>query len=74
MDPALYRYPAYFAMQALGPAVVDNYFIRSLLGEEVFHAPVGGITEDMLKLAKQVLVQFDLLMVLEQVGRGCRAT
>ncbi|PNW77944.1 hypothetical protein CHLRE_10g458000v5 [Chlamydomonas reinhardtii] len=52
--------------QHLGPAVVDNYFIRSLLGEVAFHAPVGGITRDMLALAEQVLAQFDLVMVLEQ--------
>ncbi|KAG2433279.1 hypothetical protein HXX76_008346 [Chlamydomonas incerta] len=52
--------------QHLGPAVVDNYFIRSLLGEVAFHAPVGGISRDMLALAEQVLAQFDLVMVLEQ--------
>ncbi|KAG2449436.1 hypothetical protein HYH02_005583 [Chlamydomonas schloesseri] len=52
--------------QHLGPAVVDNYFIRSLLGEVAFHAPVGSISRDMLALAQQVLAQFDLVMVLEQ--------
>ena len=50
--------------------MVDNYFIRSLLGEVAFHAPVGGLTRDMLALAEQVLAQFDLVMVLEQVGGG----
>ncbi|KAG2497008.1 hypothetical protein HYH03_005012 [Edaphochlamys debaryana] len=52
--------------KALGPAVVDNYFIRSLLGERAFHAPVGGVTPAMLGLAQQVLAQFDTLVVLEQ--------
>ncbi|GLC36550.1 hypothetical protein PLESTM_000459100 [Pleodorina starrii] len=52
--------------QALGPAMVDNYFVRSLLGEKAFHAPVGGVSREMLRLAEHVLAQFDLVLVLEQ--------
>ncbi|GLI62251.1 hypothetical protein VaNZ11_004856 [Volvox africanus] len=52
--------------QALGPAIVDNYFIRSLLGEKAFHVPVGTVSREMLSLAEHVLVQFDLVLVLEQ--------
>ncbi|GIL90323.1 hypothetical protein Vretimale_18189 [Volvox reticuliferus] len=52
--------------QALGPAIVDNYFIRSLLGEKAFHVPVGTVGREMLSLAEHVLAQFDLVLVLEQ--------
>ena len=47
--------------------MVDNYFIRSLLGEKAFHVPVGAVSKQMLELAEHVLAQFDLIMVLEQV-------
>ncbi|EFJ51529.1 hypothetical protein VOLCADRAFT_103443 [Volvox carteri f. nagariensis] len=54
--------------QSLGPAIVDNYFVRSLLGEAAFHVPVGAVTPDMLRLAKHVLAQFDMVVVLEQAS------
>ncbi|GFR50743.1 hypothetical protein Agub_g13009, partial [Astrephomene gubernaculifera] len=52
--------------QELGPAIVDNYFTRSLLGEKAYHTPLGGVTQEMLSMAQQMLAQFDLIMVLEQ--------
>ncbi len=55
--------------------MVDNYLVRSLLGEAAFHAPVGaiGARPHLLRLAQQQLAQFDLIMLLEQVGCGCHA-
>lgn len=56
--------------------MVDNYLVRSLLGEAAFNAPVGaiGARPHLLRLAQQQLAQFDLIMLLEQVGRGCLVT
>ncbi|KAG2496980.1 hypothetical protein HYH03_004986 [Edaphochlamys debaryana] len=48
------------------PAPMNNYLIRSLLGEAVFHLPPGNITREHLDLARVLLAQqMDVLLVLE---------
>ncbi|KAG2486700.1 hypothetical protein HYH03_014629 [Edaphochlamys debaryana] len=48
--------------EALTPPITDNYNIRTLLGETGFHTPLGGIGPAHEQVAKQQLVQFDLVM------------
>ncbi len=51
---------------ALLPAATDNYLVRSLLGEAVFHLPYGSITAEHLEMARDAAVrQYDVLLVLE---------
>eukprot|EP00198_Chlamydomonas_reinhardtii_P002402 XP_001691738.1 predicted protein [Chlamydomonas reinhardtii] len=48
------------------PAPLNNYLVRSLLGEKVFNLPAGQITEKHLGLARIFLAfQYDVLLVLE---------
>jgi hypothetical protein len=55
-------------MLDIAPAVSNNYYIRTLLGHSVFVLPVGAVTREHLELAKLKLHQFDILLMLEQVG------
>ncbi|GIL78222.1 hypothetical protein Vretifemale_7626, partial [Volvox reticuliferus] len=51
---------------SVAPAITDNYFARTLLGEATWHAPVGSLTvEDHLPAARLVLMQFDIVVPLE---------
>ncbi|EFJ41887.1 hypothetical protein VOLCADRAFT_98124 [Volvox carteri f. nagariensis] len=51
---------------SVAPAISDNYFARTLLGEAAWHAPVGGITADThLAPARLVLMQYDIVVPLE---------
>merc|ERR1712187_1017270 len=45
------------------PIVSNNFFIRSLLGKDVYHLPFGSTTSAHLEDAKQVLERFDVLLV-----------
>ncbi|PNH06845.1 hypothetical protein TSOC_006756 [Tetrabaena socialis] len=55
------------------PAPMNNYLIRTLLGEDVFNLPVGGITEQHLRLAHTYLAQqYDVLLVLEDAELSAR--
>ncbi|KAG2450796.1 hypothetical protein HYH02_004633 [Chlamydomonas schloesseri] len=48
------------------PAPLNNYLVRSLLGEKVFNLPAGQVTEQHLALARTFLAfQYDVLLVLE---------
>ncbi|GLI63307.1 hypothetical protein VaNZ11_006214 [Volvox africanus] len=50
----------------VAPAVTDNYFARTLLGEATWHAPVGDVSvEKHLSAARLVLMQFDIVVPLE---------
>ncbi|KAG2497463.1 hypothetical protein HYH03_004618 [Edaphochlamys debaryana] len=49
----------------LMPAPVNNYAIRSLLGEAVFNAPLGSVGPEHLQAAKGVALQYDVLMRIE---------
>ncbi|GIL74315.1 hypothetical protein Vretimale_2007 [Volvox reticuliferus] len=51
--------------RALAPAVVDNYIVRSFLGESGFHTPTGLINDTHLEAARDQLLQFDLVLNLE---------
>ncbi|KXZ56923.1 hypothetical protein GPECTOR_1g832 [Gonium pectorale] len=52
--------------RSLMPSVTHNYYIRSLLGEAVYYLPPENITADHLKAALLSLIQFDVLLLLEQ--------
>lgn len=67
----------------LAPAVVNNYYTRSLLGENTYLEPFGYINSTHLQAARQVTAQFDVIMILEdketntlmfQVGLGWNTT
>ncbi|KAG2438186.1 hypothetical protein HXX76_005792 [Chlamydomonas incerta] len=48
------------------PAPLNNYLVRSLLGEKVFNLPASQVTEQHLALARTFLAfQYDVLLVLE---------
>ncbi|GIL57958.1 hypothetical protein Vafri_13164, partial [Volvox africanus] len=50
----------------VAPAVTDNYFARTLLGEATWHLPVGTLSvKDHLPAARLVLMQFDIVVPLE---------
>ncbi|GIM11904.1 hypothetical protein Vretimale_15356 [Volvox reticuliferus] len=51
---------------ALMPAPLNNYLIRSLLGEVVFNLPRGAISQAHLDIARGILAKhYDVLLVLE---------
>jgi len=45
------------------PASSNNFFIRSLLGRDVYTLPFGSVTPAHLDMAKRVLEGFDVLLV-----------
>jgi hypothetical protein len=45
------------------PGIANNFFIRSLLGKDVYELPLGQITTTHLEQAKRVLEEFDLVFV-----------
>lgn len=52
--------------ELLAPAVMNNYNIRSLLGEYVYHLPWNSTNTDHLRRAFMVLLQYDVLLSLEE--------
>ena len=47
------------------PALLNNYYIRSLLGPSVYALPLGGVLQPHLDLAKRILSEaFDLVLPL----------
>ncbi|KAG2496979.1 hypothetical protein HYH03_004985 [Edaphochlamys debaryana] len=49
------------------PAAMNNYLIRSMLGEAAFRLPVGAITREHLELARVFLAQqMNVILVLEE--------
>lgn len=54
----------------LGTAAVDNFYTRSLLGRDVFHAPAGALTHAHLARAAAVLARFDVVLILEELDAG----
>ncbi|KAG2496077.1 hypothetical protein HYH03_005995 [Edaphochlamys debaryana] len=51
---------------AVAPAITDNYFTRTLLGEAAWHAEVGTLTDsEHLPAARLVLMQYDMVVPLE---------
>lgn len=53
---------------AIAPATVDNFYTRSLLGEQAFRAPALSLTATDTHAAKQTLLQIDVLLVLEEAA------
>lgn len=47
------------------PIISDNFYIRSLLGSEVYNLPFGSIGRDHLVRARQVLARFDVVYTLD---------
>jgi len=45
--------------------IVDNYFIRTLNGVKGYFLPLGGVTREHLERAKELLLQFSVVMTLE---------
>ncbi|KAG1672241.1 hypothetical protein FOA52_002942 [Chlamydomonas sp. UWO 241] len=48
--------------RALAPAVLDNMYIRSLLGELTYDAPVGSLTAGHLSVARRHIASVDVLL------------
>jgi len=48
------------------PLISNNFFIRSLLGKDVYELPFGFINETHLEKAKRVLESFDVIFVQEE--------
>ena len=54
-----------------GAAVVDNFYVRSLLGGDVYETtPPGKITAAHASQAIEVLSDFDAVLILENLDRG----
>ncbi|GIL74497.1 hypothetical protein Vretimale_2189 [Volvox reticuliferus] len=51
--------------EALGPPITDNYIVRSFLGGEGFHTPLGHISAEHVAAARDQLLQFDLVLDLD---------
>lgn len=52
--------------EELAPAPTHNYYTRSLLGEATYRLPPENLTERHLHLARLVISQFDVLLLLEE--------
>ncbi|KXZ53809.1 hypothetical protein GPECTOR_6g727 [Gonium pectorale] len=64
------------AWRAFAPPVMDNYMVRTLAGEGAYALPYGALAAPpYMDLAKAVLAQYDVLLVLESdsaaMGRAC---
>ncbi|GIL74485.1 hypothetical protein Vretifemale_4489 [Volvox reticuliferus] len=51
--------------ERLAPTAIDNYNVRSFIGERGFHMPVGGIGPEDVEIARRLLLQFDLVLDLD---------
>ncbi|GIL61034.1 hypothetical protein Vafri_15403 [Volvox africanus] len=49
-----------------GPVLVDNYMLRGMLGEKVYHAPIGSLGAPEVARACAILQQYDLVIDLEE--------
>lgn len=48
-----------------GTPIVDNYFTRVLNGVDTYFSPLGSITRAHLERAKEILMKFEVVMILE---------
>jgi hypothetical protein len=67
-DANLTGHPTVEEVFAKLPMLTNNYFIRSLLGEDVFLLPFGSITPAHLSEAKRVLEGFDVLLTMDEAN------
>ncbi|GIL48510.1 hypothetical protein Vafri_5019, partial [Volvox africanus] len=51
--------------EGLIPAILDNYNVRSFIGERAFHTAVWGIGRPHVEVARRLLLQFDLVLDLD---------
>ncbi|KAG2450653.1 hypothetical protein HYH02_004493 [Chlamydomonas schloesseri] len=51
--------------EEFGPVLVDNYMLRGMLGETVYHYPIGGIGPRQVTQGRAILQQYDLVVDLE---------
>ncbi|KXZ47182.1 hypothetical protein GPECTOR_37g188 [Gonium pectorale] len=51
--------------EQFGPVLVDNYMLRGMLGEKVYHAPIGSIGPQQVAHGRALLQQYDLVVDLE---------
>ncbi|GIL48514.1 hypothetical protein Vafri_5021 [Volvox africanus] len=51
--------------ERMAPTVIDNYNVRSFIGESGFHMPVGDIGREDVEVARRLLLQFDLVLDLD---------
>eukprot|EP00198_Chlamydomonas_reinhardtii_P011086 XP_001700423.1 predicted protein [Chlamydomonas reinhardtii] len=51
--------------EEFGPVLVDNYMLRGMLGETVYHYPIGGIGAKQVAHGRAILQQYDLVVDLE---------
>lgn len=55
------------------PSVVDNYYVRSLLGRDVFSTlKPGAVTSAHSRAAAAVLARFDAVLILERLDESFR--
>ena len=54
----------------IGTATVDNFYVRSLGGAAVFGKPSGTISEADYELAVRRLLQFQVILILEDLDDG----
>lgn len=65
------RFPTTFeGIAKLAPRVVNNMYTRTLLGQRAFKLPYDAITEQHLQAAKLKLLQFDVLLLLEEPDKA----
>ncbi|KAG2494398.1 hypothetical protein HYH03_007450 [Edaphochlamys debaryana] len=61
--------------RAFMPPLLDNYLLRTLGGEGVFHQPAGAVGRPaFLALGKAMMAQYDVLMVLEMDANASSRT
>ncbi|KAG2498744.1 hypothetical protein HYH03_003483 [Edaphochlamys debaryana] len=56
--------------ERLMPAGVNNYYVRSLLGQRFFEFPINQVTSADAGLAKLAALQHDILLTLESKARN----
>ncbi len=52
-------------IKRLAPAIADNWFTRTLLGRSYLCSKFGRLQQQHLQLAQAQLLEFDVLLVLE---------
>ncbi|GFR52721.1 hypothetical protein Agub_g15274, partial [Astrephomene gubernaculifera] len=51
--------------EQFGPVLVDNYMLRGMLGETVYHWPLGSIGPQQVQQGRALLQQYDMVIDLE---------
>ena len=51
-----------------GSPSVDNFYVRSFAGKNVYMKPLGQVNANDLSIAKQLLQQFEVVLILEKLN------